>query len=187
MEAALAKPTRSEATRRLRFFLRDFRMVEGSASLAVSLSLGAYLGNRKGYINLTDARWASGDTPLPHLVLKVSQIFWASCPGGEVPLVNTAAATEPKPVEIQLEGGLLIHGGLTHVERQRLGDYLEACGPFVGLHDAVLTRSRRAAQPVNVVLGDIVVNQTAIEAAWQLDEFPPRPESDAARASAGRT
>ena len=44
-------------TRRLRIFLRDFRLVEAAVHLAGGQSLAAFFMNRKMYLNLREAFW----------------------------------------------------------------------------------------------------------------------------------
>jgi hypothetical protein len=160
------------ATRRLRFFLRDFRMVEASVALADGQSLTSCLTHRKAYINLQDARWQSTGDHVEHAVLKIEQLLWAAAPEHDVPLVNAQPPHPPRRVDIQLDGGLLLRGSLNSGDRQRLGDYLESAGSFIPLRDAVLLRSGRPPRKANVTLGDIVVNQAAIQAMWEVSSNP---------------
>src|SRR5690606_6376071 len=44
-------------TRRLRIFLRDFRMLEATVHLAEGQALASYFANRKSYVNLNAAHW----------------------------------------------------------------------------------------------------------------------------------
>jgi hypothetical protein len=155
-------------TRRLRFFLRDFRMVEAHVALADGQSLASCLTHRKAYINLQAALWQSTGERVDHAVLKIEQVLWAAAPDGDVPLVNAAFPLRPRAVDLQLEGGLLLRAGLNTGDRQRLGDYLESAGVFVPLREAVLLRSGRPPRRANVTLGDIVVNQLAIQSMWEL-------------------
>src|SRR5690606_11586941 len=74
--ASTATPTNSRnpmvegnRTRRLRFFLRDFRMVEAHVALAEGQSLTSCLTHRKTYINLQDALWQSTGEKVDHAVL----------------------------------------------------------------------------------------------------------------------
>ena len=156
------------AARRIRLFLRDFRMLEATVSLADGQSLTSYLTSRKNYVNLRGAHWAGAQDDVNHAVLRVDQVLWAAAPDNDIALVNTSAALKPREVEIQLEAGLLVRGGLQMTETQRLSDYLEAVGLFFPLHDAKLLRSGRPPKKVNVYLGDVALNQSAIQAVWEV-------------------
>ncbi len=158
-------PNRSEF--RLRFFLRDFRVLEGVVGLGPGASLISVLASRKSYISLTDARWTGGEKPLEHLVLRVGQVIWAAAPAGDVPLVNAPLAVDTTVADLQLEGGIIIRGGLPLAPHQRLGDYLESAGPFLPVHKAVLLRSRHGGKPVGAALGDVAISQAMIEGAWE--------------------
>jgi len=159
--------TRSES-RRLRLFLEDFRVLEGLVGLGAGASVISLLASRKSYISLTEARWSGSQKPLPHLVLRVDRVVWASAPNADVPLVNANLAVPPTLADLQLEGGIILRGGLPLAPRQRLGDYLESAGPFVPLHNAVMLRSRHGGKPVGAALGEIALRQSVIEAAWEV-------------------
>jgi hypothetical protein len=153
---------------RLRLFLRDFRMIEAHVSLAEKQSLASFFASRKSYLNLRDARWSSDGPPMPHVVLRVDQVLWASAPDEDVPLMSASLPSLPRTIEVQTDGGLLVRGGLTLGAQQRLSDYLEAAGGFIPLHGAVLLRSGRPVKEVNVNLGNVVVNQAGLQAAWEV-------------------
>lgn len=152
--------------RRLRLFLRDFRLVEGFAHMPESLTLAAYLANRRGYLHLLDLRWQPSGESAPFAVVRVGQLLYAAATNGEVPLVSSVPGTAPHPVELLLEGGLYVQGGMVLGPRQRLSDYLESVGAFVPVVGAELQRSGRPPRRQNVHWGDIVVNQDAIQAVW---------------------
>lgn len=154
--------------RRLRLFLRDFRMIEATISLAEGQSLMQYFANRKQYVNLRAAKWASSDDQIRHVVLKIDQVLWAAAIDNDIPLINAAAQVHPREVEIQLDGGLLMRAGLSIGEGQRLSDYLESQQQYIPVRNAQLLRSGRPAKEVNVSLGDIVLNQTSVQAVWEL-------------------
>jgi len=166
-------------TRRLRIFLRDFRMVEATVSLAEGQALASYFANRKSYVNLRGAHWAGTGDDVAHAVLKVEQVLWATAPEGDVPLTNASASARGRLVEIQLDGGLLVQGTLSLSEQQRLSDYLETAGQFVPMVAAQLLRSGRPPKKVNVHLGDIVLNQDAIQAVWETAAQQQRAEAEA--------
>ena len=155
-------------TRRLRLFLRDFRMVEAQISLAEGQSLTQYFASRKQYVNMREAKWASGES-VRHAVLKIEQVLWAAALDNDIPLLNAIVAQgPPREVEIQLDGGLLVRAGLSLGENQRLSDYLESQPQFVPVRNAQLLRSGRPPKEVNVGLGDIVLNQIAVQAVWEI-------------------
>ena len=97
----------------------------------------------------------------------------------DIPLVSTSQTSAARAVEIQLDGGLLVRGGLNISEKQRLSDYLEAQMQFIPLRNASLLRSGRPPKEVNLVLGDVALNQAAVQAMWEIalqersDEAPP--------------
>lgn len=154
--------------RRLRIFLRDFRMVEAQVSWAEGQSLATYFANRKQYVNLRGAHWASTQEDAEHVALKVDQVLWVAAPDGNITLTSASMAPTERTVEIQLDGGLLLRAGLLIAAKQRLSDYLESTQQFIPMSNAQLLRSGRPPKKVNVTLGDIVLNQQAIQAVWEL-------------------
>lgn len=154
--------------KRLRLFLRDFRMVEATISLSEGQSLHQYFANRKQYVNLRGAKWASSDETVKHVALKIDQVLWAASLDNDIPLINAMAQNQPRDVEIQLDGGLLVRAGLNVGDGQRLSDYLESQAQFIPVRGAQLLRSGRPPKEVNVALGDIVMNQAAVQAVWEL-------------------
>ena len=155
--------------RRMRLFLRDFRQVEAQANLSDGLSLSSWLSNKKSYVNLRGAHWTTTNDKAQHVVLKVQQVLWAAALDGDIPLVSAAPTMSPRLVEIQLEGGLLMRGGLNLGDKQRLSDYLESHQQFIPVRGASLLRTGRPAKEVNVVLGDVVLNQEAVQAIWEVE------------------
>lgn len=163
--------------RRLRLFLRDFRMVEATIGLSEGQSLTQYFASRKQYVNLRAAKWASSTDVTRHAVLKIDQVLWAAALDNDIPLINAMAQNAPREVEVQLDGGLLVRAGLNVGEGQRLIDYLESQPQFVPMRSAQLLRSGRPPKEVNVSLGDIVLNQVAIQAVWEM--AAQKPDADA--------
>ena len=178
-------PTKGHV-RRLRLFLRDFRMIEAHASLADGQSLTSWLANRKQYVNLRGAVWTTTNERAQHVVLRIPQVLWAASMDGDISLVSAAPTAAPRHVELQLEGGLFVRGGLNLGERQRLSDYLETQPPFIPLRNAQLLRSGRPSKEVNVVLGDVVLNQEAVQAMWEVEAQEPGADSEPARARASK-
>lgn len=153
--------------RRLRLFLRDFRMLEGHASIADGQSLNSFLSSRKTYLHMQDVRWTNTGERADFAVVRVAQLLWAAAPDGDLTLVAAAHNPTPRVVEIQVDGGLLLRAALHIGIGQRLGDYLEAAGAFIPLQGAHLLRSGRPARKVNLILGDVVLHQEGIQAMWE--------------------
>lgn len=158
--------------KRLRIFLRDFRMVEAQVSWAEGQSLATYFANRKQYVNLRGAHWASTQEDAQHVALKVDQVLWVAAPDADITLTSASMAPTERTVEIQLDGGLLLRAGLLIAARQRLSDYLESAHQFIPMAAAQLLRSGRPPKRVNVTLGDIMLNQQAIQAVWEVSAAP---------------
>lgn len=153
--------------RRLRLFLRDFRMLEGYASIAEGQSLNSFLSSRKTYLHVQDIRWTNTGERADFAVVRVAQLLWAAAPDGDLVLVAAAHNPAPRVVEIQVDGGLLLRAALHIGAGQRLGDYLEAAGAFIPLQRAHLLRSGRPARKANLILGDVVLHQEGIQAMWE--------------------
>jgi len=166
--------TGKSLTRRLRIFLRDFRMVEATAHLAEGQALASYFAHRKSYLNLRGAHWAGTGDDIAHAVLRVDQVLWVAAPDGDIPLTTASLPTRARDVELQLDGGMLVQGGLMLSEHQRLSDYLETSMQFIPIINARLLRSGRPPRTTNVHLGDVVLNQEAIQSAWELAEQAAR-------------
>lgn len=156
-------------TRRLRIFLRDFRMLEATVSLADGQALASYFAHRKSYVNLSAALWTGTGDSVKHAVLKVEQVLWAASLDGDIPLTSASAHGPGRAVEMQLDGGLLLRGALMLGDQQRLSDYLEIASPFIPVASAQLLRSGRPPKKVNVDLGGVVLNQEAIQAVWEVE------------------
>jgi hypothetical protein len=169
--------------RKLRLFLRDFRLAEASANFAEGQSLAAYFAHRRSYLTVLDAHWVGTNERAPVAVIRVAQILYASAIENSVPAVASSSAPRPRAVEIQADGGLLLHGMLPMLAGQRLADYLESAGGFVPLLQARLMRTGRRPRETNVVLGDIVVNQDGIQAVWEAAMQPERDTAERTAAS----
>ena len=147
--------------RRLRVFLRDHRVLDASARVPEGHNLSNYLASRTRYVNLTGVEWLGTGERVGHTALKVDKILWAASPDGELPLTTALASSAFRQVEVELEGGYLIAAGLLLVENQRLTDYLQSAPTFVPLRQAELRPRRKQ-------LGDVVVNQAAIQMVREL-------------------
>ena len=83
-------------TRRLRIFLRDFRLVEATVMLAEGQALAPYFSHRKNYLNLKESRWVGTGDDVSFAVLKVPQVLWACAMDGDVPLTNASVAPQAR-------------------------------------------------------------------------------------------
>ena len=154
-------------SRRLRLFLRDFRMVEAQISVSEGQPLMQYFASRKHYVTLRGAKWASTNENVQFAVLRVDQILWGAAMDNDIALTPGNVSAPAREVEMHLDGGLLVRAKLVLGENQRLADYLEAQPQFLPLRNAQLLRSGRPPKEVNMSLGDVVLNQSAIQAVWE--------------------
>jgi hypothetical protein len=143
--------------RRLRLFLRDHRVLDADARVPRGQSLSTYLASRTRYVNLTGIDWVGTRETIPHMALKVNSILWASSRDDDVQITGAIRTGVPRRVDVELEGGYMLAAGLLLMENQRLSDYLQSAPSFIPLQDAAL-------QPRGRALGDVVVNQRAIQA-----------------------
>lgn len=148
--------TDANPPRRLRLFLRDHRVLDANALVPRGQFLSTYLASRNRYVNLTGISWLGTGETVPHMALKVDKILWAASEDGELALTSARAAVSARRVEVELEGGYLLSAGLLLVPNQRLTDYLQSAPAFVPLQEAEL-------RPRDKTLGDVVVNQQAIQ------------------------
>jgi hypothetical protein len=153
--------------RRLRLFLRDFRVIEAHISLAEGQSLTQYFVTKKHYVNLRAARWSGSEETIEHVVLKIEQVLWAAAMDGDIALTQATSPAAPREVEVQLDGGLLMRAGMFLSDGQRLSDYLETQPQFIPMRSVELLRSGRPPKEVNVTLGDIALNQAGVQAMWE--------------------
>lgn len=153
----------SNPPRRLRLFLRDHRVLDASARVPRGQYLSTYLASRTRYVNLTGVEWVGTGERLGHMALKVDKVLWAASEDGELSLTGAVSATTARRVEVELEGGYLVSAGLLLVANQRLSDYLQSAPAFVPLRNAEL-------RPRGKRLGDVVVNQEAIQVVREVDE-----------------
>lgn len=147
--------------RHLRIFLRDHRVLDAHVRIPEGQHLAPYLANRTRYVNLTAVEWVSTGEQIPHMALKVDAILWVSSLDRDLPLTGALAAADARMVEVEMEGGYLVAAGLCLLENQRLTDYLHSAPVFIPLRDAAL-------RPRQTRLGDVVVNQNAIQLVWEL-------------------
>lgn len=149
------------ASRRLRLFLRDHRVLDAHARVPQGQFLSTYLASRNRYVNLLDVDWVGTRETIPHMALKVDKVLWAASQDGALPLTHAMAAATPRRVEVELEGGYLLSAGLLLLAGQRLSDYLQTAPAFVPLRNAEL-------RPRGKPLGDIAVNHDAVQVVREI-------------------
>jgi type II secretory ATPase GspE/PulE/Tfp pilus assembly ATPase PilB-like protein len=130
--------------------------VEGAVSAAEGQVLPNWLGSRKGWVNLTNVHFRDSGERQKHVAIHTSRVLWAHALDNALPVVAPNPAAKPRSVEIHMADGLVLHGSLSLLPRQRLSDYLGSFGEFIPVRDA---RVGGTSEP----LGDIAVNQEAIE------------------------
>ena len=160
--------------RRVQFFLRDFRLIDGVATVPEGMTLAAWLNRKRRHVAVVDARWTPTGERVAFAVIRLGQLLYACAPDGDI---AHAAPTTPtsRHVELLLEGGLFVRGALPLSEGQRIGDYLDAAGAFLPLSDAVLMRSGRPPRDANVKWRDIALNHEAVQAMWEARSGDARP------------
>lgn len=153
--------------RQVHLVLRDGGVVEGGIFLNEGQALAPYLGSRKGgWVNIVNALWLSEGETSNHAVLQADHILMASSPDNDVPVYGTTAQSTMREVEIAIEDGTRVRGVLNLAEKQRLSDYLHACGKFVPV-----LASRR--MPAGTDLGDIALNCLAVRVIRDAERFAP--------------
>jgi hypothetical protein len=157
-------PGDESPVRRLRFFLRDHRILDTNARIPHGQSLATYLASRTRYVNVTDVEWVGTGETISHVALKVEAILWASARDRDVELSLGIAAVDARQVDIELAGGYLVSADLPLVDNQRLSDYLQSAPGFIPLRAARL-------RPRGTELGDVVLNQGAIQLVRERPEF----------------
>lgn len=162
-EGETVNQTDTNPPRRLRLFLRDHRVLDANARVPHGQYLARYLASRTRYVNLTGVDWLGTGEKVAHMALKVDKILWAASEDGELALTNARASAAARRVEVELEGGYLLSAGLLLVANQRLSDYLQSAPAFVPLQNAEL-------RPRDKELGDVVVNQDAIQVVREVGE-----------------
>jgi type IV pilus assembly protein PilB len=162
----------------VRLRLRDHAVVEGMISATDGQVLPSWLGSRKGWVNLTNVHFLATGERQQHVAIQTTRILWAMPLDAAIPVVGTNPSAAPRPVEIQLENGISLDGSLLLVQRQRLSDYLASFGEFIPVRSARVTATGED-------LGDIVVNQEAIERLREADGAEYRKPNGAKPAANG--
>jgi type II secretory ATPase GspE/PulE/Tfp pilus assembly ATPase PilB-like protein len=158
-------PTKVTGTRPrgVQLCLRDQALVDGLLLAAEGTHLPSVLGNRKGWVNLTNVHFLNTGEKLPHIAVQTNRILWAASPNQDITLLPVTQGASSRSVEIQLEGGVVLRGDLSLAQNQRLSDYVGAFGDFIPLRDARLL-------PGGHAVGDVAVNREAIERLREIEE-----------------
>ena len=153
--AGLPKPLQSRP-RRAYIVLRDGEVVEAGLYLNEGQALAPYLGSRKGgWVNVINAVWLAAGETTNHAVMQVDHIMFAASIDGDIPVFGVTALPTVRDVDVALEDGTRIRGAVHLAEKQRLSDFLTACGKFVPVLGA-----RRF--PEDALLGDVAINSAAV-------------------------
>ncbi len=147
--------------------MRDGKTVHGGIYLNEGQALAPYLASRKsGWVNVIEARWSAEHETHHHVVLQADHFLLALPLEAGTPVHGRAADSAVRDVVISLEDATTVRGELHLSERQRLVDYLHACGRFLPVLNA--TRG-----PGNERLGDCAVNCLAIREVRDAQVFAP--------------
>lgn len=161
-----AKPSQARP-RRVHVLLRDGAVVDGGIYLMDGQALAPYLGSRKGgWANIVGAVWESEGEVHNHAVLQADHILMASSPDDDYPVHFRPTGAVPRSADISLEDGTRVQGTLHLADKQRLSDYLTACGKFMPVLAA-----KRVDDGNN--LGDIALNCGCVKAVRDAKVFAP--------------
>jgi len=157
MTGPSTRGTKPVESKRLHLIMRDTTMLEGEIFIGDDAPLVQYLANRKGgWMNMVHAHRPKLSEPPGHLIVQTDHIVLASAPDGNVLVLGQATTGGgERGVDIVLMGGTTVKGILPLAPQQRLSDYLNSSGRFVGVKAASLASDGRA-------LGDVVIHASAI-------------------------
>ncbi|MCX5760770.1 MAG: hypothetical protein NTW72_04575 [Gemmatimonadetes bacterium] len=143
--------------KRLHLIMRDTTMLDGEIYIGDDAPLVQFLANRKGgWMNMVHARRPKLNENPGHIIVQTDHIVLASAPDGNVLVLGQAAhGVGERAVDIVLVGGTTVKGVLPLAPQQRLSDYLNSSGRFIGVKAASLASDGRA-------LGDVVIHSSAI-------------------------
>lgn len=156
-EPTSAPKVRSQESKRLHVVLRDGSLLEGSIFISDDMSLVSFLGSRKGgYMNMVDARRPKLQEAPGHLIVQTDLVVLVTAPDANVMVVGQASAgAGEREVELHLIGGKALRGTMFMAPMQRMSDYLNHSGKFVGITKAVFTSD-------GAEIGDVAVSTSAI-------------------------
>lgn len=118
---------------RLRFL--DGRSMEGHLHVPEGQSLVGFLGMRRSFLNVTDARWLDGgDGALPHVGIRLGHVVWVVPVDPAFALHQASVPPDStRSVELGLEGGLVLRVRLQIADEQRMSDFFDGNPDFVPL------------------------------------------------------
>lgn len=152
--------------RAVRVRLPGGRSLQGQIHVAEGQSLSAFLGARRHFLNLTEVR--RDDAPdgpvLPHLSVRLRQIMWVEPLDPALHLSSaTILAGESRRIELQLEGGHLLHVQLNVARETRMSDYLDANAWFIPLWSVLFVEE-------GIMVERVALNHSAILTIRELEE-----------------
>ncbi|MDA1080194.1 MAG: hypothetical protein O2973_00745 [Gemmatimonadetes bacterium] len=160
------KPIQSRA-RRVHIVMRDGTVLDGGIYMTDAQALAPYLGSRpSGWINIVDAVWLTEGERHSHAVIQADHILIACGVSGDAEVQLASDTSIPRPVDIKIEDGTRVQGSLVLQERQRMSDFLAACGKFLPLVGATCL-------PDGEALGDITLNAGCVRAVRDAKMFAP--------------
>lgn len=167
MTAGASQKVIHSRPRLVQFEMRDAEMVRGGLYLNEGQSLGPYLGSRKGgWVNLVNAEWPAQNETANHAVIQADHVRLAWAPDGDVPVHGATTAPTPRDVILTLEDGSSLRGVLHLAEKQRLTDFLAACGKFIPVLEA-------ARSPSFAALGNVAVHAASVRSIRDAKVFAP--------------
>ena len=159
--------------RAVRVRLRHNRALSGQIHITEGQSLSTFLSTKLHFLNLTQVPWAgsAGETPLPHLSIRLDQIIWVEPLDTSLHLSSAALPSEEaRKIELQVDAGE--HWDRVHVEMNvaretRMSDYLDANPGFIPLWSVRLPGSDETVDRV-------ALNHRAIAVIRELEDTDPR-------------
>lgn len=152
--------------RRVRIRLRGSRIVEGDLHIAEGRSLVDFLSVKKHFVNLTTVGWTgdpmAGPEKVPHLAVRMSQILWVEPMDPDLDLTSSLETFGAgRPVQLYLEGDIVLRVELHLAEEHRMSDYLDANDAFIPFRNARMPQIADEREAV-------AVNHSAILAVREL-------------------
>ena len=152
----------AKAPRRVRFHFRDGRTLEGRVFVTERDCLNPFLATRKRCVSVVDGAWVEqGGELLDHLIVPTATLLWAQAPDADIPLLTIPPAARARPVEVLLDGGLVLTGELYLLPAQRLSDFFDGADAFIPVTGVRL-------QPRGQLLGDVAVARDAVQTLREL-------------------
>jgi general secretion pathway protein E len=159
--------SRHARPRRIEILTKDHGLFEASVLMPDGQALAAYIATRGGSLHLADAD--VGGERVEQLTIRQNHVIHARPLESDVPVViSVPGEREERAVELTLSGGVMVRGRFPMVPGQSLREHFMAAGAFPVLLGA--------SQLDGTSMGDLAVNQYAIESVRDLGEGTPMPE-----------